>query len=372
MKSLGHQFRTFVGRSAFVRRAHAVSLRKYAHLYRRIRSTDRTDAYQRLVDPDRQLRDDEISDEGLFTETARLKPHPEAANPVLTRHDITDAPATFVADPFVVYNRGVYDMFFEIKDSGGEVYIGHAFSEDGLDYEYNQTILAPEVAQHTYPHVFRYDGEWVMVPSPGANVNGEFRVYVAEEYPTEWRLVATPIPDRVRQDPTPILWDGTWYLIYQDTDSMDIVLAYADSLTDSGWQTHPASPIFRNDTDAIEQCSIGGAEMVPSGRPVYHDDSVDIFYRSHINTELYQYRITELSPERFEQHRVAETPVFGGTNRQQWNERFMHTLNPVYPWRDAADIIAVDGLEADNYRYSIGIYTTDTSDGSPNSVQRNQ
>lgn len=357
MKPLKNQFRSFLGRYAFVRRAHAVSLRKYAHLYRQIRSTNQNDTYQQLVDPERNFRDDEISDEGLFNGAARVKPHPEVANPVLTRDDITDAPATFVADPFVVYNCGVYDMFFEIKDSSGEVYIGHAFSEDGLEYMYNQIIIAPEVAQHTYPHVFRYEGEWVMVPSPGNDINGEFRVYVAENYPTEWRLIATPIQDRVRQDPTPILWDSTWYLIYQDTKSMNIVLAYADSLTNSRWQTHPASPIFTNDKDVIKQSSIGGAEMVPSGRPIYHDSSVDIFYRSHINKELYHYRITELSEEQFEQHQVSEATVFED-REQQWNERFMHTLNPVYPWYGTKDIVAVDGLEADNYRYSIGIYTT--------------
>jgi hypothetical protein len=35
----------------------------------------------------------------------------------------------------------------------------------------------------------------------------------------------------------------------------------------------------------------------------------------------------------------------------------MHTVNPLYPWIPDDSLVAVDGLEEDKYRWSIGIYT---------------
>ena len=357
MQNVKNLIRSYLGRSEFMRSFYAGSRQAYARIYRWMKTNDQSEAYQRLLEKDAFTSEPGFYDGDLFEDGVRLKPHPKASNPVLTLEDITDAAATFVADPFVVYTRGVYDMFFEIKDVEG-TYIGHAFSKDGVEYEYNQVVIDPETAHHTYPYVFLYNGEWIMIPSPGPNVKGEFRIYAADNYPTDWRLVATPIPDRVRQDPTPILWNDTWFLIYQDTDSMNIILKYADSLTASDWQEHPDSPIFPNTPETIERCDIGSAEMVPSGRPIYHDESVDIFYRSHADEEVYHYRITALSKEQFTQNLVTEGPVFQGLRQDKWNSRFMHTLNPVYPWCEADNIVAVDGLESDNYRYSIGIYTT--------------
>ncbi len=99
--------------------------------------------------------------------------------------------------------------------------------------------------------------------------------------------------------------------------------------------------------------------MVPSGRPIYNGDSVDLFYRSHINREVYHYRITALTEDTFEQHRFSDSTVFEGLKTNEWNRRFMHTVNPVYPWMSDEPRVAVDGLKADSYEWSIGIYTID-------------
>lgn len=136
------------------------------------------------------------------------------------------------------------------------------------------------------------------------------------------------------------------------------MLAYADELSDT-WHIHPDSPLFRPDRDRIERCQIGSAEMVPSGRPLYCDDGVHVFYRSHDAREVYHYRITELTRETFEQKKVTDDPVFAGGPTEHWNERFMHTVNPVYPWRPNKPIVAVDGLPEDRYQWAIGIYTVE-------------
>ena len=46
-----------------------------------------------------------------------LAPHPRARNPVLTRHEVTDIPAAFVADPFIVRDGAQWLMFIEVKNA---------------------------------------------------------------------------------------------------------------------------------------------------------------------------------------------------------------------------------------------------------------
>ncbi len=348
--------RSALARSTVIKRSYEYSRERLSEYYRMLKmGSGKMDRYREIAN------ESTVTEEGNDAELVQNgfdpQPHPEADNPVLTYKDVDDCLAHFVADPFVIYEEGIYNMFFEIKSIGRKVFIGHAFSEDGVEYEYNKIVIDPETAQHTYPHIFKKDGRWLLLPSPGANVNGEFRVYEAVNFPTEWSLIAVPIEKGVRQDPTPILRDGVWYLIFQNMDD-DVVLRYSASLTEDTWKEHPDSPIFKNDSEEIAKCSIGGAEMVPSGRPLYGEEGVEIFYRSHINREVYHYRITELTRETFVQERVSETPVFNKTMADDWNRRFMHTVNPVYPWRLTEDVIAVDGLESHQYRYSIGIYTT--------------
>jgi len=346
-----------LSKSETIRHLYNSGRQTVSRTYRSIKTTDRTDKY-RTLRGENSDQEKTIEDEtGLFNDGMQLEPHPDASNPVLTKDDIDDVLTRFVADPFIVYRDGMYHMFFEIKCVGGDVFIGHAFSKDGIEYTYNKTVIEPEFAEHTYPYVFQYEGDWLMVPSPGGNVKGQFRIYEATDFPTEWRLKAIPIRERVRQDPTPIQSGDTWFLIYQDTDNWNVILKYANSLTDSGWKTHPDSPIFRNNPEQLSTSTIGRAEMVSSGRPIYNEESVDVVYRSHLNRETYHYRITDLSVDTFEQHRHSKRPIFQDQKRDAWNQRFMHTVNPLYPWIPDDSLVAVDGLEEDKYRWSIGIYT---------------
>src|SRR5262245_53920492 len=72
-----------------------------------------------------------------------LKPAHHANNPVLTRSDVTDVCAVFVADPFMLKVRGLWYMFFEIYNHNtdkGE--IGLAISRDGFTWNYERIVLA--------------------------------------------------------------------------------------------------------------------------------------------------------------------------------------------------------------------------------------
>ena len=90
------------------------------------------------------------------------------ANPVLTREDVTDVPATLVADPFMCQRDGRWYLFFEVVNHltrRGE--IGVAVSPDAEAWEYERIVLA-EPYHLSYPYVFEWQGSHYMIPESGA------------------------------------------------------------------------------------------------------------------------------------------------------------------------------------------------------------
>ncbi|MCK4323273.1 MAG: hypothetical protein KAW89_01990, partial [Armatimonadetes bacterium] len=53
---------------------------------------------------------------GIYTGTSPfgLRPSDQVQQPVLSRADVTDVPAAFVADPFMVREASTWYMFFEV------------------------------------------------------------------------------------------------------------------------------------------------------------------------------------------------------------------------------------------------------------------
>ncbi len=93
-----------------------------------------------------------------------LSPSAAASNPVITRADIVDVNASFVADPFVLRRDSVWYMFYEVFDSlAGRGVIGLSQSGDGLNWEYKGIVLR-EPFHLSYPYVFKSGGVFYMIP----------------------------------------------------------------------------------------------------------------------------------------------------------------------------------------------------------------
>src|SRR5258708_424155 len=128
---------------------------------------------------------------GIYTGTSplELRPASGVVNPILTRADVHDVPARFVADPFMMRRGGIWYMFFEVLNQAtdrGE--IGLATSSDGLGWTYQQIVLA-ESFHLSYPYVFQWQGETYMLPETlGAQAA---RLYRAETFPTRWSGVGS-------------------------------------------------------------------------------------------------------------------------------------------------------------------------------------
>jgi len=85
--------------------------------------------------------------EAAVNATPTFRPHPESENPALTAAVAPDYKfVKYVADPFLV-SADRYHLFFEIfyvnsPDPPTTANIGHAVSDDGLDWEYTEVVLS--------------------------------------------------------------------------------------------------------------------------------------------------------------------------------------------------------------------------------------
>src|SRR5689334_17430674 len=92
---------------------------------------------------------------GIYTGNSPydLSPAAEVSNPVLTAANVTDIPAAFVADPFMLRNH----MFFEVLRNDRPIgEIGLATSDDGFAWTYKQIVLREDF-HLSYPYVFEWE-----------------------------------------------------------------------------------------------------------------------------------------------------------------------------------------------------------------------
>lgn len=278
---------------------------------------------------------------GIYTGASpfKLSPEPRVSNPVLSRGDVSDVPAAFVADPFMVRVDGLWHMFFEVMNSRSDKgQIGLAVSANGLSWEYRQIVL-DEPFHLSYPYVFEWKGEHYMIPEtlePRA-----VRLYKADSFPTSWRLVGTLI-DGEYADPSIFRFQDRWWLFACTTPYQHdtLRLYFADDLL-GPWVEHPRSPIIeRNDRIAR-----------PGGRVLVFDDRVVRFTQDcypMYGSQVRAFEISPLSPIEYSEREALESPILKGSGNG-WNRSAMHTVD-LHPTRDGRWIACVDGMRVANER----------------------
>jgi len=172
-----------------------------------------------------------------------LASSPDIRNPVLTAADVTDVPAKFVADPFMVRKQGEWHMFFEVfsrRSAKGE--IGFARSRDGARWTYEGIVLV-EPFHLSYPYVFEYEGSIYMVPDNKAD---SVRLYEAVDFPWRWSLVATLLHGGYFADASIFRHDGTWWMFVEAGQPLkfDTLRLFGARDLLGPWREHPESPII--------------------------------------------------------------------------------------------------------------------------------
>ena len=184
--------------------------------------------------------------------------HPAAEGPpgalleLLPRaNTLTPPDGVLWADPFPVEDSGNTLIFFEAQ-RGSEPGIIQV-AELLADGRFREPTTVLSTGSHlSYPNVFKWEGEWWMIPESAEA--GELVLYRAVEFPTRWARERVLLRDVQVVDPTPWQHDGKWWLfagrVGPDLHPHEDLLLYsADHLT-GDWHPHPLNPIVSNVTAA--------------------------------------------------------------------------------------------------------------------------
>ena len=255
------------------------------------------------------------------------------SNPVLTAKDITDIPATFVADPFMIKKGATWYMFFEVMNAytkQGD--IGLATSNDGFNWCYKQIVL-DEPFHLSYPYVFKWKNEYYMIPeSYQAN---SIRLYKTAHFPTQWSFFASLLEGSDYVDSSVFHFNDKWWLFTTSTIRNNILrLYYAHDLM-GPWIEHPKSPIIKGDAHIARP---GGRVLVFGSRIVRYTQDDD----PHYGNQVRAFEITELTTTTYEEKAVSQNPIVEGSGKG-WNAKGMHHIDP-HQIEEDKWIACVDGF----------------------------
>jgi hypothetical protein len=273
---------------------------------------------------------------GIYGGTSPLEffPLPGLGNPVLTRADVTDVPAIFVADPFLIRVAATWHLFFEVMNwRSGKGEIGLATSTDGRAWTYRQIVLA-EPFHLSYPYVFAFEGEYYLVPE--SFQAGGVRLYRATSFPTQWTLAGVLLTGPYLADSSLVQFDNRWWLFVEAAggNRHDLLRLFFSDKLQGPWREHPASPIRQNDPYNARPA---GRVHVADGRVVRYAQGCQPAY----GTDVRAFEITELTSTRYHERPVGKVPLLGPGN-DGWNAGGMHHVDPHQLANDKW-LVCVDG-----------------------------
>lgn len=271
---------------------------------------------------------------GIFTGASPLSigADSRAANPVLTADDVTDVPANFVADPFMIREGKTWYMFFEvdtIRPEGNIGKIGMASSPDGFSWNYEKIVL--EAPFHlSYPYVFHHDGTYYMIPETRADRS--IHLYRAVDFPAKWTHAHVLLKGRRYADASIFRYHDRWWIF---TDSGNTTLRLYGSADLGGpWKEHPRSPIVKKNLSLAR----------PGGRVVTDGDHLIRYAQDcypRYGNKVWAFKITELTEKTYREEKYP-TPVLQAGD-MGWNRLGMHTVDP-HAGGDDAWVACVDGF----------------------------
>lgn len=271
---------------------------------------------------------------GIYTGDSpfQLRAPSDKPNPVITAARVTDIPAEFVADPFIVHREGRWYMFFEVlnRDSKRGV-IAVASSDDAFTWTYEQVVLE-EPFHLSYPYVFEWEGDYYMIPETlGASA---LRLYKADDFPTRWS-VQQRLMEGAHADPSVVRFNDLWWLFTcTQPYGHDILRLYFARDLDGPWKEHPRSPIITNDKSRAR----------PAGRILQLDNRVIRFAQDcapDYGTRVRAFEIKDLTRETYVEVEHPRSPVLMPSS-EGWNAMGMHHVD-AHRQENGQWIACVDG-----------------------------
>ena len=252
---------------------------------------------------------------GIYQGSSPFEMSSKIKNPVLTKEDVTDIDALFVADPFMIMVNDSWYMFFEVKNGyDHQTDIAYATSKDGLDWEYQEVVLNEQFPQ-SYPYVFEWEGEYYMMAE--SYVTNSIRIYRAWDFPRQWILEDILIIGKDFVDPSPVRYNDTWWIFASTPKNSELYLFYSDNLT-GPWIEHPKSPIIEGDKNIAR----------PGGRVIEYEGDLYRFAQDdypYYGNQVWAFKINKLTTTDYEEV-LVEVPVIS-KEPSGWNSKGMHTFD---------------------------------------------
>jgi hypothetical protein len=254
-------------------------------------------------------------------------------NPLFRAEDVTDVSAKFVADPFLIKEGEIWNLFFEVYDNDtkqGDLAV--ATSKNTWTWNYERVII-DEPFHLSYPYVFKSEGEYYLIPE--SFEDNSIRLYKADNFPSKWSYVKTLVKGRDYVDNSVVFYDNKWWLFSSVTSNDKLYLHYADSLT-GPWKEHPQSPIV---VDDVHKARPSGRLLIYDGKLYRFTMDIDPPIGTH---QVMAYEITEITPTSYSEKLAQEAPVVQASG-SGWNGQAMHQLDPVQVGENSW-IASVDGF----------------------------
>jgi hypothetical protein len=248
---------------------------------------------------------------------------------------VSDVPARFVADPFMVEVSGIWHMFFEVLNAeAGRGEIGLATSADTRNWRYRQIVLR-EPFHLSYPYVFQWDNQFYMVPE--SYQSKSVRLYKALDFPLRWTVVCDLLTGDDFEDASIFYFDNRWWLFTDHARppyyAGTLRLFYSEELK-GPWIEHPRSPLIDGNPHIARPA---GRVLVWNNRIIrFTQDCCPVY-----GIRVQAFEITKLNIRSFEEQLVNARPVLEGSGIG-WNESGMHHIDP-HILSDGRCIACVDG-----------------------------
>jgi hypothetical protein len=256
--------------------------------------------------------------------------------PTLQASDVTDVPAEFIADPFIISHESNLYLFFEILDKSSEKgIIGLATSEDGEKWEYDKVILR-ENYHLSYPYVFNFNEDFYMIPeSSEANL---VLLYKAKNFPYDWKVVNELIKGKY-VDSSIFQYNNKWWMFAGKSGNLH--LFYADKL-EGNWREHPKSPLISGNFNITR----------PAGRVIVEKNNIFRYTQDGQPTygsTVRVFKVTQLSEEEYREEEF-NLVLSGSKKEMDWNKDGMHSIDQLR-MSEGQWLIAVDGHKLVNRNY---------------------
>jgi hypothetical protein len=257
---------------------------------------------------------------GIYTGASpfKLDSPKNIKNPVLTAKDVTDVPAQFVADPFMVCENGIWYMFFEVlNELNNKGEIGVAASNNGLDWNYKQIVISEDF-HLSYPYVFKFQNEYYMIPeSSQAN---SVRLYKATTFPTEWSFVRILLDRSDFVDSSIFQYNDMWWLFTTTSEDRNILrLFYSKDLSGS-WIEHIKSPIIEGNKKIARSA---GRIVIIGDKIIRYTQDCERIYGNKVRA----FEITDLTTKNYQEQEIRENPIIKASG-SGWNKTGMHHIDP--------------------------------------------